>query len=392
MSPSPKLRTVSATADIPEQRWNALLAAANSQASDCAAYPFLRHEFLCAMESSGSACTETGWRPWHLVLEEQGEIIGILPQYMKSDSYGEFVFDFQWADAWQRAGGRYYPKLLTAAPFSPVPGPRILAAKAEASAALVAGQQALVNDMGLSSSHVLFADEASANSLLAAGYQERWTYQYQWFNHGYADFADFLASLTAKRRKQIKRERRRVQEAGVQIKRLAGSQLSTAEWATVYALYANTYHLRGQEAYLSNDFFPQLAASMGDSVQVFMAYHGDVPVAASITLCDEHSLYGRYWGCAEQFHSLHFELCYYSGIEYCIAQGLQRYDAGVQGEHKLSRGFEPIKARSFHWIANEQFREAIADFLTQESRYVAKHLDALNQHRPYRSIEESSEN
>ena len=369
-------KLVPGVGEIPAQAWNALLA------DD---YPFVRHEFLQLLEETGCVGAEQGWQPAHVVVEnERGALVGAAPAYLKYHSFGEFVFDWAWADAYERAGGRYYPKLLNAVPFTPTAGPRLLAHDGAAAAAVAQAMRALTDDLDLSSAHALFLRPEEAPRYAVQGFLERRDCQYQWFNAGYDSFDAFLDALSAAKRKKIRRERRRVREAGIHIEAVPGEEIEDALWNQIYGFYANTYHERGQDPYLTPDFFPRLARAMPGRVVVFLARDDSGPVAAALTLRDSQTLYGRHWGCLADYHSLHFEACYYQGIEYCIRQGLSRFDAGVQGEHKLSRGFLPVATRSAHWIADERFREAVEDFLRRERALVERRIEAQQARTPYK--------
>lgn len=375
-----EIRVVDKLKTIDSQQWNALLPDT---------YPFLRHEFLHALEVCGCLAPATGWTPCHFVAEEDGRLIGAAPAYLKQHSYGEFVFDWSWADAYRRAGQRYYPKLLNAIPFTPSVGPRLLGSP-EVRRCLAEAQRALTAEHDLSSAHALFVTEADAAAFERAGFLARTDCQYHWSNNDYEDFDDFLARLTAAKRKKIRRERRRVMEAGINIETYNADELDEAAWDTVYRFYASTYHLRGQQPYLNLAFFLRLRETMPDRVVVFLAHHGRHPVAAALTLRDDTTLYGRHWGSHDDYHSLHFEACYYQGIDYCIRHGLRHFDAGAQGEHKLSRGFVPVITHSFHWLAHPRLRAAVADFLSRETPLVTEYAAFQESHKPYRREEPSS--
>lgn len=373
-------KLVPSVTDIDAVAWNALAAGA---------YPFVRHEFLRLLEETGCVGPEQGWQPAHVVVESPaGELLGVAPAYLKYHSFGEFVFDWAWADAYERAGGRYYPKLLSAVPFTPATGPRLLSRDAGVAAGLAQALRRLSDDLELSSAHVLFPAEADAGHYAEQGFLRRIDCQYHWFNDGYASFDDFLGALSAAKRKKIRRERRRVSEAGVSIEALPGEDIPEHLWQRIYGFYANTYHERGQDPYLGADFFPRLARTLPGTVVVFLARDDSGPVAAALTLRDHDTLYGRHWGCLADYHSLHFETCYYQGIEYCISQGLRRFDAGAQGQHKLSRGFMPVETQSLHWIADARFRAAVDDFLKRERPLMREHIDEQREHSPYRRAAE----
>jgi predicted N-acyltransferase len=347
--------------------------------------PFLRHAFLSALEDSGSIGGRSGWRASHRVwLSEQGELQAALPAYLKSHSYGEYVFDHGWADASQRAGIRYYPKLLGAVPFSPVTGPRLLGLPDSASQLLNELTDGLPGQ-GLSSLHINFTDEL-ASALLDG--RENWLQrlgcQFHWRNRGYRDFADFLDVLASRKRKQMRKEREQVAGQGIGFEWREGAQLSEAEWDFVYACYANTYAVRGQMPYLTRTFFSLLAERMPEAIRVVFAIQGSRPVAMAFSLVGGDSLYGRYWGCLAEFDRLHFETCFYQGMDYAISQGLQRFDAGAQGEHKLIRGFEPVITQSWHYLCHPGLRDAVADFLQDEREGIRAYAEEAKTLLPFR--------
>lgn len=374
-------RLISNIRDVEPQAWDAL--------SD-PGYPFTRHAFLDALESSGCVSEAEGWQPAHLLLEEDGKLLGAAPLYLKYHSRGEFVFDWAWADAYQRLGLTYYPKLLNAIPFTPSTGPRLLGGSQDIKSSLAHALREHAGGLGLSSAHALFLPDEDSTLLNSQEFLLRHDCQYHWHNPGYADFDAFLGALSASKRKKIRRERRRVQEAGIHMERYLGPEISGSLWETIYAFYADTYHLRGQLPYLNLDFWLELAQRMGDRIVVFLARHHGRPVAAALTLQGGDTLYGRHWGCAEDYHSLHFEACYYQGIDYCIEQRLARFDAGAQGSHKLTRGFMPVQTRSAHWVADPRLRTAISDFLDQERRLVSEYIEERKSHSPYKRDEISA--
>jgi predicted N-acyltransferase len=368
--------TLDRLSDLPAPLWDALLPADQV---------FLRHAFLSAMEDSGSVAPNTGWKPAHqLLTDAQGTPLAALPLYLKSHSYGEYVFDMAWAEACERAGIGYYPKLLTAVPFSPVSGARLLG-DADACGQLLDVLTANLAQQGLSGLHVNFTNVA-ADAILTGreGWLERLGCQYLWTNRGYGCFADFLDQLTSRKRKQMRKEREQVVGQGIEFDWREGHQLSELEWDFVYACYANTYLVRGRRPYLTREFFSLLAMRMPQSIRVVLARQGAQPVAMAFSLLAGDTLYGRYWGCLGDFDRLHFETCFYQGIDYAIAQGLQRFDAGAQGEHKLIRGFEPVLTRSWHYLAHLGLRDAVAEFLQQEQLGVRAYAEQARQQLPYR--------
>ena len=370
------ISTLHRLADLDAAAWDALVPGAQ---------PFLRHAFLGALEDSGSVGAGSGWKPAHqLWLDAQGQPAAALPAYVKSHSYGEYVFDHGWADACRRAGIAYYPKLLGAIPFSPVSGPRLLGEPA-AAARLLDELTASLARQGLSGLHINFTDEP-ADALLRGreGWLERLGCQYHWRNRGYRDFQDFLEALSSRKRKQIRKEREQVAGQGIDFDWREGQQLSEAEWDFVYLCYANTYHIRGQAPYLTRAFFSLLAERMPAAIRLVLARQGGRPVAMAFSLLGGDSLYGRYWGCLAEFDRLHFETCFYQGMDYAIGQGLQRFDAGAQGEHKLIRGFEPVLTRSWHYLCHPGLRAAVADFLEQERVGVQDYAEEARGLLPYR--------
>jgi predicted N-acyltransferase len=370
------LRLLDSAAALPAEVWNRFFPAD---------YPFTRHEFLAALERHGCAAPETGWTPCHAVLEDaSGAVAGLAPLYLKAHSYGEFVFDFSWAEASQRIGRRYYPKLLNAVPFTPSSGPRLGARDEPARRALAGALPQVARGNKLSSAHALFLRPDDLEALRAAGCLERHDVQFHWRNHGYADFAGFVARLSGDKRKKLLRERRRVAEAGLRFEVRSGEELDTAAWERVYALYANTYEERGQAPYLSLEFFLDYGQAAGTPVRLVLAYEGQRLVAVAITILGGDTLYGRHWGAAERYHSLHFETCYYQGIEWCIRHGIGCFDAGAQGEHKLARGFTPVTTRSAHWLAEPRLHQAVANALARERAWVEARGEALAEHSPYR--------
>ncbi|MGD2167063.1 MAG: GNAT family N-acetyltransferase, partial [Gammaproteobacteria bacterium] len=354
------------------------------------AYPFLRHEFLAALEHSGCVGEGTAWHPVHLsARDESGRLVGALPLYLKFDSRGEFVFDWGWADAFERAGLAYYPKLVAAIPFTPANGPRmLLAADSDTvgvSSALLSACSDLAELNEASSIHVLFPDDRDREILASAGYLARKGCQFHWRNRGYSDFSEFLAEFTSAKRKKVRRERRRIAEAGIMFEHLRADELSPADWEAVFGFYSRTFMRRGRSPYLNRDFFDEISATMPENLIVILARYGTQPIAGAICFRSDTALYGRYWGSLADFHSLHFETCYYQGIEYCINEGLALFEPGTQGEHKVSRGFSPTQTWSCHQVFNAEFRSAIEDFLHRETAYVDAYIDEVDEHIPYKS-------
>jgi len=366
-------------AGVDATQWNALI-------GDGA--PLLRHEFLLALEESGCATPESGWNAHHVLhFDAEGRLTGALPLYLKPHSWGEFVFDFAWAEAYHRSGQRYYPRLVSAVPFTPATGPRILAGDPQARQALIAGAREQMRELGASSLHVLFPDRHDRQSLAAAGLLRRLDWQFHWLNEGYLEFDDFLGAFTAEKRKKLRRERRRVSEAGIECRTLHGRELDDRHLDTVYRLHADTFTRYGNAPYLNRDFFGRLAQALPDALVVELAMRAGVPIACAVSLRGRDALFGRYWGASGDYHSLHFELCYYRGIEYCIRERLGRFEPGTQGEHKLLRGFVPSPVWSLHEIADPGFAEAIGSWLGRERAYRRAWLRAAVNHLPFRRAE-----
>ena len=343
--------------------------------------PFVSHAFLAALEESGSVGPGTGWSPAPIRIVEDGRTRAAAPAYFKSHSQGEYVFDHGWADAWQRAGGAYYPKLLVAAPFTPVPGPRLLGDRPQA---LLAAIEAVTDQAELSSAHINFLLDRETHECEARGWLVREGVQYHWFNRGFASFDDFLGSLTSRKRKAIRRERARACE-GLEIVALCGAEIGATEWEAMWAFYQDTGARKWGRPYLTRAFFDRLAAAMGDRLLLFLARRDDAPVAGALNLIGSEALYGRYWGCLEEVPFLHFELSYYRAIEWAIDQGLESVQAGAQGEHKIARGYEPVITRSAHYIPDPGFRAAVDDFVTRERAAIRSEIAWLGESLPYRS-------
>ncbi|MDB5591562.1 GNAT family N-acetyltransferase [Enterovirga sp.] len=337
--------------------------------------PFVSHAFLSALEDSGSVGRRTGWSPVHLLVSgPQGGLVAAAPCYLKTHSMGEYVFDGGWADAYERAGGRYYPKLQVSVPFTPVTGPRLLLradAPATAQDTLVAGLRALREQIGASSTHVTFLTEAAGQDLAARGFLLRTDKQFHWFDDGFGDFEGFLAALAARKRKAIRRERREALASGLTVRRLTGTDLTEAVWDAFFGFYMDTGSRKWGRPYLTRRFFSLIGERMADRILLVVAERGGRPVAGAINFIGDVALYGRNWGCIEDHPFLHFELCYYQAIEYALERGLSRVEAGAQGEHKLARGYRPVTTYSAHDIADPGLRQAVAAYLTRERAYVA---------------------
>lgn len=361
--------------------WDALVGADN---------PFVEHRFLAALEESGSATMRTGWQPLHVILRNGAGLLGAVPLYAKSHSYGEYVFDHGWADAYERAGGRYYPKLQAAVPFTPVPGPRLLG-PVDQHAALAGALVEATQRYGVSSTHVTFCTAAEARALGEAGWLVRRGIQFHWHNQGYRDFDDFLDSLKSAKRKMIRRERREVAEAGLDIETLHGPTLTAAALAEFHPFYLATVDRRWGNAYLTRRFFALLAERLADRVVLVVARRDRRMVAAALNLLGGDTLYGRLWGAQEDYRFLHFEACYYRALDFAISLGLKRVEAGAQGQHKLQRGYAPVWTWSAHWIRDPGLRSAVHRFLERETRELIAHRAALWDLLPYRTAEMSPE-
>ncbi len=372
------LQIIASLQDIASDAWDALVPEGQ---------PFLRHAFLSALEDSGSVGPGTGWSSEHLVLMQDGQCRAALPAYRKWHSFGEYVFDHGWADACQRAGIDYYPKLLAAVPFSPVAGPRLLASSEADGLTLLQAIPGYLSSEALSGAHVNFTDPTLDRHMgTLPGWLERLGCQFHWHNRGYRDFQDFLDTLSSRKRKQMRKEREQVAGLGIDFHWYGGEQLSEAQWDFVYACYANTYLVRRRSPYLTREFFSLLAERMPSAIRVVMARQSGRDVAMAFSLVGGDSLYGRYWGCLAEFDRLHFETCFYQGMDFAIAQGLQRFDAGAQGEHKLIRGFEPVLTRSWHYLLHPGLRAAVSEFLEQERAGVRAYAEEAKTALPYRQV------
>lgn len=353
------------------------------------AYPFLRHEFLNALETEGCLHQRSGWHPQHVVCRNpQGQLLGAVPLYLKDNSFGEFVFDWSWANAYRQHGRAYYPKLVAAIPFTPATGPRLLLPSGPQrdpiATALIRYCRQLVHDQGGSSLHCLFPHPDQRTYWQQAGLMTRVGCQFHWHNRGYPSFDDFLGELVSKRRKNIRRERKLVNTSRLQLVTRHGCELNAEDWLWFHRFYCNTFHQRGNFPALTLEFFRRLGECLGEQVVVMMAFMDHQVVAAALSYVSHDTLYGRHWGCAADFDSLHFELCYYQGIEYCIRHGITHFEPGAQGEHKIWRGFLPTLTYSAHWLADPQFNTAVADFLARETPAVHTYIEQLQQHNPYR--------
>jgi uncharacterized protein len=373
-------RTIESIEEVPAAAWNAL---------DASGHPFVRHEFLAALERTHCVGPGAGWTPHHLLLEdEHGRLAGAVPLYRKTHSWGEFVFDWSWARAWSQAGLHYYPKLVSMTPFTPASGPRLLASPSP-DAQIVRKSLAqsvvdLARDENVSSAHVLFIDEHDRTAMAAQPWLWRKDCQFHWRNRGYTSFEDFIATFRAEKRKKALRERRRVAEGGVEFDTYHGGDMDASLWRTVFAFSAATFAAHGHEHYLNVDFFRRVAAAMPDAIMVKVARCRGAPIAAAIFFRSADTLYGRYWGAAASFDSLHFETCYYQGVDYCIEHRLERFEPGTQGEHKVPRGFEPETTWSAHFIADPRFARALDAHLAEERDAVDAYIREIRAHLPFR--------
>ncbi|MEM9442293.1 MAG: GNAT family N-acetyltransferase [Pseudomonadota bacterium] len=351
--------------------------------------PFLSHAFLMALETSGCATSESGWLPLHLVAEQQGRLIACAPMYLKSHSYGEYVFDWSWANAYEQAGGHYYPKLQVAVPFTPVPGPRLLTRPDVqiAKTALVQGLLSAASQIDCSSLHITFCEEAEWRQLGDAGMMKRTGVQYHWHNRDYCSFDDFLSQLKSSKRKMIRKERAKVRDQGLELETLTGDALTPEIWDHFYPFYRATVDKRWGGAYLTKSFFQEIGALIPERIVLVMARHHGRYVAGALNLLGSDTLYGRNWGCLQSFEFLHFEACYYAAIDFAIERGLSRVEAGAQGQHKLQRGYEPVPTYSAHWIRHRQFREAVERFLDVERAEMESEREQLKGLLPYREAE-----
>ena len=373
------VKVASGIADIPAADWDACAGSDN---------PFASHAFLRTLEESGSVCGKTGWLPQHLVVEnESGGVAACMPLYLKSHSFGEFVFDWAWADAYERAGRDYYPKLQSAVPFTPVTGPRLMVRDGAPDAlrdALLTGMVRLAERIGVSSAHVTFSTKAEFERMGAVGLIQRVGRQFHWFNRGYETFEDFLATLMSRKRKAIRKERRAVADAGIVMHVREGGAITEADWDAFYRFYRDTSDRKWGPTYLNRAFFSLLHAAMPERVVLALARSGGRTVAGALNLKGDGALYGRYWGADEHHKFLHFETCYYQAIDYAIAHGLARVEAGAQGPHKVQRGYLPVETYSAHWIADPAFRDAIARFAEEERRTMDLEAAEYAQASPYR--------
>ena len=371
-----RARVLTAAADMPAAQWDACAGADN---------PFTRHAFIDALEASGSAVARTGWQAAHIVVDDDdGVPLGILPAYVKSHSQGEYVFDHGWGDAYERAGGRYYPKLQCAVPFTPATGPRLLLRDPAVAPVLVAAAEALARQNRLSSVHATFLTPDQQALFADADWLMRTGEQFHWSNDGYGDFDDFLGALASRKRKAIRKERAAALAEGLEIVHLTGAAITEAHWDAFWHFYQDTGQRKWGRPYLTRAFFSMVGATMGERVLLMLALRNGVPIAGALNFIGGNCLYGRYWGASEDVPFLHFELCYYQAIDWAIVHGLARVEAGAQGAHKLARGYRPVATVSAHYIVDKGFRTAVADFVARESEMVAADIDAMDMATPFR--------
>ncbi len=381
-----EVRVLNQISDVPRQAWDSILPPS--------AGPFMQHSFLSLLEKTSCVSAETGWKPSHLALYEAGgeSLLGALPLYLKTHSYGEYVFDWSWAEAYTQAGLPYFPKALSAIPFTPVTSSRLLARSTEHQEALITGLKQLVDELSLSSAHILFPAEGEAKLLREAGFLKRESVQFHWHNQGYRDFEGFLSTLTMKRRKNIKRERRQVQSAGITFEHLPGESMTEEDVLFFYRCYRNTYQNHYSTPYLNQLFFQEWVQQMPRNLHLIVAKREGQAIASALLVIDRelNKAYGRYWGCIEQHPCLHFETAFYQAIDYCIREGIQTLEGGAQGEHKMARGFMPTTVSSYHHLSDPRFAAAVARFLERERQGIGQYLDELAEHSPLRHDPNSS--
>lgn len=373
------IRKINCLDEVAPAAWNSL---------DRNGNPFLDYHFLSGLEKH-KCLNGHGWYPCHILAESDGSLVGALPLYFKTNSIGEFVFDWSWAEAYERAGGHYYPKLVSAIPFTPATGARYLVKKEspeymDIKKSLLSAARKLAEETGVSGLHILFPDDIDRKFLAEQGLMIRTSYQYHWFNPGYSNFEDFLAHLNSKKRKQIKKERKTVIDNEISIEILNGKDITAHHWQIYYEFYASTFHRKWGEPRLTANFFQSLSKNIPETPLLVLARYNNRYVAGAFAMLGNDTLYGRHWGCISQFPFLHFELCYYQTIDYCIRNNIKRFDAGAQGEHKISRGFIPVNTWSAHWIANSEFRQAIENFLGEEHLYIEHYMKQLSGHLAYK--------
>ena len=375
-----KIEFIKSITDLKKEEWDSVVD------SD---YPFLKYDFLKTLETTECVSELTGWNPFHLLVKDKKSLIAVMPLYIKTDSQGEFIFDWSWADAYYRNGLNYYPKLVSSIPFTPASGPRLSINKSfkrrEITTLIYQAVDEISHKLDISSMHILLPETSELEDLIQAGFSIRTSYSFHWFNNGYKKFDDFLSDLTSRQRKNIKKERQKIISQDIKIEKIKGKDISEEMISYFYNFYQITYLKRGMRGYLNLKFFKEIIKLIPDSVLLVLAknFNGDY-VAAALNFYDSSRLYGRYWGCLEDYDSLHFEACYYQGIEFCIENNLSRFDPGVQGEHKIKRGFLPIETYSAHWIKDLRFKEAIDDFLYKETINIKKYNQQCSTLLPFK--------
>ncbi len=375
-SPAFSLEIITNINDIVASDWDALTDGT----------PLISHAFLSALENSASIGQGTGWMPHSLIFKQNNQLVGAMPLYLKSHSYGEYVFDWAWADAYQRSGLDYYPKLLSAIPFSPITSSRLLSHQPEVQLLMIKALENVLRENQLSSAHILFPDENSATQLEVAGWLKRTGVQFRWQNKCYQNFEDFLTTLSHDKRKKIHQERKKIAQAGVVCRQIKGINATEDDWDFFYQCYNNTYREHHSTPYLTRPFFELIGKNMPQNILLIVAEISGNPVACTLNIYNQHTLYGRYWGAVKFISGLHFELCYYQAQQFCIAENITYFEGGAQGEHKLARGFEPRPTCSFHKISHPDFESAIQQFLDKEGEGVAAYTSELEERAPFKAI------
>ena len=377
-----KIHFIESIKNIDKTTWDELVS------SD---YPFTKYSFLLSLEESKCVGEGTGWYPFHLLVKEDENVIALMPMYIKTDSHGEFIFDWSWADAFYRNGLDYYPKLVSAIPFTPASGPRLCIReeekRSEISALIREGINEISSKLKISSAHILLPDKKELAAYIDSGFSIRTSYSFHWFNNNYSNFDDFLDELTSRQRKNLRKERSKISDQNMFMQRIPGKDISEEHWESFFKFYQLTYLKRGMQGYLNLDFFHKISENLPGSILLVMAKKNNKKdyLAGALNFCDSNNLYGRYWGCLEEFDSLHFETCYYQGIEHCIELKINKFDPGVQGEHKIKRGFYPVETYSSHWIKDERFKKAIDDFLIKERQHILEYNERCKSLLPFKS-------
>ena len=377
-----KIHFIESIKNIDETIWNNLVD------SD---YPFMQHSFLLSLEESKCVGEGTGWYTFHLVVKEEEDVIALMPMYIKTDSHGEFIFDWSWADAFYRNGLDYYPKLVSAIPFTPASGPRLCvldeSKRTHITSLIKEGLEEISIELGISSAHILLPEKKELTSYVDSGFSTRTSYSFHWFNNNYSDFDDFLKELTSRQRKNLRKERSKILDQNIHMERIPGEDITEELWDSFFKFYQITYLKRGMQAYLNLDFFHKISERLPKSLLLVIAKEAKTKghLAGALNFCDSKNLYGRYWGCLEEYDSLHFESCYYQGIEHCIEMKLNKFDPGVQGEHKIKRGFLPVETFSSHWIKDDRFKKAIDDFLIREREHILEYNERCKSLLPFKS-------